>query len=172
MKPQIVLMVPLGDAPANTPGYPSQGLPAPPNYPSQGLPGAPAYPSTGPGFPTHPIAPGGQPGLPSQGLPAPPIDPSWGVTPPVDPGYGIPDISQGRPDNTLPLPPESPAQPGQIYPPITELHTKTAMLAWLPGYGHRWVVLDPALQPDQGLPSTPPNMPAQPLPHQSPPRRR
>ena len=176
MKPQIVMIIPLGEAPAGPggPNYPSQGPGFPTQLPMPGGPGQPAYPSQGPGFPTPPIAPGGHPGspnVPSQGLPTPPVDPSWGVTPPVDPGYGRPDISEGRPDNTLPLPPESTAPPGQIYPPITELHTKTVMLTWLPGYGYRWVVVDPSLQPGHDLP-VPPNQPAQPQPHQGRPVRR
>lgn len=159
MRPQIVMLIPLGESPTEPPRWDTFPKPLPPGSgrPDQGLPG-------------H--------GHPDQSLPMPPVDPSWGVTPPVDPGYGRPawgpvdpGYGQGggpvdpgygnrppvdpgygrpaglRPDNSLPLPPESTVPPGSIYPPVTQLHTKTAVLAWLPGYGARWIVLGPSATP-------------------------
>lgn len=82
-----------------------------------------------PGHPAHPIAPGGRPrppGRPDQGLPG---------------GGGVPD--QGLPGG--------PPTAGQL--PTTQ---KFVVVALIPGYGVKYIVVDPSLRPDQGLPETQP----------------
>jgi len=175
MRPQIVLLIPLGDSP----GHPDQGLPPIPGMPvrpDQGLPGQPPRPSQGPGFPTHPIhlpplppgstLPPGLGGTPEHpiyhppvagqgpGFPTNPIAPggqppgTWGGVAPPYPDQGLPGGgSPGSPTHPIILPgsPEHPiaSPPGQVWPPIAELHTKTVTLAWLPGYGYRWITVEP-----------------------------
>src|SRR4029079_18940306 len=47
-------------------------------------------------------------------------------------------------DNTLP------GQPGR---PNNDLPSQTYwVIVWVPGYGYRYVAVDPSLKPDQGLP--------------------
>lgn len=89
---------------------------------------------------------------------------------PVDPGYGG-GISGGHPSNELPPPPGQPghpiipgtpdrpieAPPGTIWPPLPPSVGGDDGLVWalvaIQGYGHRWVVIDTNLQPDNSLPS-------------------
>jgi hypothetical protein len=171
MRPQIVLMIPLGDSP----GHPDHGLPGVPARPDQGLPGQPPRPSQGPGFPTQPIhlpplPPGGAlpPGLggtpehpiyhppvagQGPGFPTNPIAPGGqppGIWDPGHPDQGLPgqppiaSTGPGFPTHPIVLPPGSPEPPpGSVWPPIAGLHTKTVTLAWLPGYGYRWITVEP-----------------------------
>jgi hypothetical protein len=146
MRPQIVMIIPLGDAPGNVPGYPDHTLPGVPARPDHSLPGHQPHPDHG--------LPGHQPGIDNSLPPLPP-----GTTPP--PNYP----SQGGPFPTHPinLPGTPNVPPGQIWPPVTELHTKTWTLAWLPGYGWRWLTVDPP-RPGHELPPGTPVRPTQPLP--------
>jgi hypothetical protein len=153
MRPQIVMLIPLGDAPVD-PGF-GGGIPG--MRPDQGLPGHerptdPGYgrPGVGAGHPDAGLP--GQGGHPGHALPMPPVDPAWGTpAPPVDPGHGQGHPVGPRPGNELPdapvtkpLPPTSPGQPGQIYPPIHGgIPGKSLALVWLVGHGYRWVVLGP-----------------------------
>jgi formin 2/diaphanous 1/splicing factor 3A subunit 2 len=133
-------------APGGQPGRPDQGLPPP------GWPGGPHVPSQGPGFPTNPIAPGGQqPGIDNSLPPLPP-----GTSPP-----NVPSTGPGFPTHPINLPGTPNAPPGQIWPPVADVHTKTWTLAWLPGHGLRWITVEPP-RPDQGLPPGMPGQPARP----------
>jgi hypothetical protein len=141
MRPQIVMLIPLGEAPVG----PDNALPGMGGRPDQGLPG---YGHPDQGLPGH--------GHPGNALPIPPVDPAWGTpAPPVDPGHGQGHPQGPRPGNELPgtpvtkpLPPESTAPPGSIYPPIQGGPAGKALaLVWLVGHGYRWVVLG---APDAG----------------------
>jgi len=131
---------------AQPPNVPTHPIVLPPLPPGSELPpnvgGTPEHPiyyppgaSQGPGFPTNPIAPGGPP----LGI--------WGGAP-AYPDHALP----GQPPHVshpivLPDTPEHPiAQPpGQVWPPIASLHTKTITLAWLPGVGYKWIVVEPSV---------------------------
>jgi hypothetical protein len=159
------------------PGYPDQGLPGiegpvdpgygigierPSHLPSFGGPVDPGY-----GVPLPPVVDNGLPpihGHPDQGLPP---------TYPVDPGYGIPTVPGIWPKPPLPgvWPPPRPvypshpiyptdtpehpiaAPPGSVWPPLPpDIGGKILAFCWLVGIGYRWVVIDPSLKPDIGLP--------------------
>jgi hypothetical protein len=111
------------------PGY---GVPIPP--PGVWPPPVPSHPIViappdtppgaiwpAPGLPTHPIAGGGMPPRPDQGLP------------PVTPG---------GPDQGLPRPPGMPAHPISGVP-----SGKYWVIVIIPGYGWRYVCIDPSLTP-------------------------
>ena len=142
-------------APGGSPGHPAHPIALPPLPPGMPLPpglgGTPEHPiylppgaRQGPGFPTNPIAPGGpppggvMPPYPDQGLPWTPGHPAHPIAPGGSPGVPThPIILPGTPEHPIAAP------PGQVWPPITELRAKTVTLAWLPGYGYRWVVVEP-----------------------------
>lgn len=116
---------PPGVWPPPTVGHPIQPLP-----PTDGTPPGTIWPS--PGRPSHPIA-----------------------RPPVRPDQGLPG-APGHPDQGLPGTPGGPAvsppQPGHLPAPTP---TKFWVVAGIPGYGWRYVCVDPTLRPDQGLPGGP-----------------
>lgn len=97
-----------------------------------------------PGEPTHPIAPGGgdEEVWPDPGHPAHPIeipDPPPGIWPPPTPAHPIVPI----PPTVSPQPP-----PGEIWPPVDGASPgKFVVLAYIPGYGVKYVVIDPSLKP-------------------------
>lgn len=150
-------------------------------HPDQGLPGGggpvdPDYGIDEGGRPTHPIElPDPPPGIwppPTVGHPIQPLPPTDGTPPgtiwpsPGHPAHPLPrpPVSGGRPDQGLPGGPEvQPPQPGQPLPtpPGTPGHlpaptpTKFWVVAGIPGYGWRYVCVDPTLKPDQGLPGGP-----------------
>jgi hypothetical protein len=136
--------------------HPEHGLPpGPPGAPDQGLPGEGAG-DPGYGYPESPIDPGWE-------LPAPPP----GVWPPPVPAHPIvpapPDVPPGAiwppPAPAFPwLPPT--AAPGEPAHPITTPPAKFWIVAGIPGYGWRYVCVEP--QP--GHPIAPPSGPA-PTPH-------
>jgi hypothetical protein len=75
----------------------------------------------------------------------------------------------------LPVPPASPEHPialppGSVWPPLPPDGGSgvVVVLAWVPGVGYRWVVIDTSQQPDQGLPGAP-VAPDQGLPQPQPP---
>jgi hypothetical protein len=111
-------------------------------------------------------------GHPDQGLP--------GIDEPVDPDYGIPEEGEPPPgvDNELPspppgiwpgphpghpivpVPPDMPEEPppGSIWPkPPGAPSGNFVVIAWIPGHGWKYVVVDPSTwpHPDQGLPAPP-----------------
>jgi hypothetical protein len=172
-----------------SPGGPDQGLPIPPVYPSHPLPPVEGPVDPGYGVPLPPVVDNGLPNIPGYHpgggpiRPTYPVDPGYGV--PITPGVwpsppvGIwpppqpvfpahPIYPGGGPDNTLPVPPGSPSHPivlppGSVWPPLPpQVQGKILAFCWLVGIGYRWVVIDPSLKPDIGLPgsgnkpSTPP----------------
>jgi hypothetical protein len=161
--PILAIVIPLGgNIPGLTPGYP---LPGAPGHPSGGFPIAPGHPSGG--FPVAPALPGhdlpwapARPGhdLPGGSFPPSPTDPEWGVGAPPHPWLpGYVDLKPGHPDNALPpvastKPPADPP-PGTVWPPLPEGAPvgKCALIAWIPGVGRRYVVVDIAATP----PATP-----------------
>jgi len=175
----LVYMIPIHGAP---PGWDTFPKPQPPGQPPVvGHPEFPTHPIALPPLPPGMPMPPGLGGTPENPIyyppqvwPQPPhgggpVDPGWGVRPPVDPGYDRPE--GGRPDHGLPKPPSpgapthpivipgTPANPiatppGQVWPPLTDLRTKSWTLAWLPGYGYRWVSVEPA-PPRPGQPIAP-----------------
>jgi hypothetical protein len=154
------LLIPLG----GLPGLPDNSLPGVPVGPAHpivlpplppgvelppGLGGTPEHPiyyppvaGQGPGLPSNPIAPGGQPpGIwggpplyPDQGLPGRPPVPGW-------PSHPI--ILPGTPEHPIA------GEPGQVWPPLVGVQTAAIALAWLPGYGWRWVRVDPTVNPTE-----------------------
>lgn len=129
---------PLPEPPPGIWPPPTISHPIVPVPPGLDLPPGTIWPS--PGHPAHPIAPGGRPrppGRPDQGLPSQP-----GV-----PGQGLP------PQPGQPLP----GQPPEVSHPIVS--QKFVVVALIPGYGIKYIVVDPSLRPDQGLPETQPPMP-------------
>jgi hypothetical protein len=147
--------LPEGEGPVD-PGYdigierPDQGLPPPP--PGIWPPPVPAHPivpippggSTpppgtiwpSPGHPAHPIA--GNPPRPDQGLPTPPA-----------PGQP-PRPDQGLPPTGMDPHPSHPIATGTYW-----------CLVYLPGFGWKYVVVDPSLTIDNALPGPQPT----PTPH-------
>jgi len=139
MKPMVCLVIPLGGMPDNTlPGVPPGMWPGGGDISTLPAPGRPGYPSTGP------VRPGR----------------------PVDPGYGIGDIGVGGgpavppggvavPPIALPpelWPPAATLPPGEVMPPIAEVPPgvwppppppQGFVLAYLPGYGWKYVKLPP-----------------------------
>lgn len=128
---QIVMLVPLGEMGAVDPGY---GRPGGGGHPDQSLPWAPGHPSHG--LP-------GQGGHPGHGLPEGPPAHPW-----------LPGMIDGRPDNTLPLPPVDGTPPPPagtkpplgIWPPLPPsvspgLH---AILVWISGLGYRYAIVEVA----------------------------
>lgn len=108
------------------------------------------------GSPEHPIAPEEEPidpgygieegaeGFPDQPLPEPPP----GIWPGPTPGHPIVPVPPGTPENPIALP------PGMIWPPpsrpehpIQVPPQKALMLVYVPGYGVKYVVVDPSLRP-------------------------
>jgi hypothetical protein len=156
------------------PGHPDQGLPDPeapvdPGYgvddthPDQGLPPEVGVWPPIPGRPDHPIVlpppvitpkpPGGKPPV----VWPPQIDNSLPEPPPgIWPPPGAPDNSLPPTPGQLPVFPDSPGEPGTIWPPLPVMPDEGNLLVivWVPGVGYRWAVVDPTLKPDQGLPPT------------------
>lgn len=93
------------------------------------------------------------PGRPDQGLPRPPrpTDPGWGVEGPGDPPPGVwPGPSPEHP--MVPVPPGDQTPPGTIWPsPGTPEHPvysqKLWLIAYVPGYGYKYICVDPSLTP-------------------------
>lgn len=110
-------------------GRPDQGLPGEQPGIDNSLPTPPPgiWPPPVPAHPIVPVPPGGSvpPGV------------IWPPVNPPRPDQGLPG-QPPRPDNTLPG-----QQPGS---------QKYWVVVWIPGYGYRYVVVDPSLKPDQGLP--------------------
>jgi hypothetical protein len=118
---------------------PDNSLPTPPNVwpkPPVGI-----WPPPQPIYPSHPIYPGGRPSHP--------IAPGGGggekPEHPIAPG--------GGPEHPIELP------PGSVWPPLPpEIKGKILAFCWLVGIGYRWVVIDPSLKPDIGLPGDQPGI--------------
>jgi hypothetical protein len=144
-------------------------------HPDQGLPDieSPVDPDYGVGAerPSHPIVirpPGGPVTIwpPSVDNSLPPLPPGFwgGVAPPsVDNTLPVPPVAGNLP--VFPGTPEHPiaAPPGTIWPPLP-VHLPSPpsgspdnllVIVWVPGVGYRYVVVDPSLHPDQGLPPHP-----------------
>ena len=108
-----------------------------------GKPGKPGG-LPGPGEPTHPIEPGdgGEEIDEIPGEPAHPIeipDPPPGIWPPPTISHPIVPV----PPNLNPPPPA-----GEVWPPIEGAPpSKFFVLAYIPGYGVKYVVVDPSLKP-------------------------
>jgi len=142
------------------PGSPDNSLPGGGGYPDNSLPGSQpgidnSLPMPPPGVwpppvPAHPI------------VPAPPGTPPGQIWPPVGssgrPDQGLPP-SSGRPDQGLP-PTGSPGAPSH---PIATPPSTFWVVAGIPGYGWRYVAVDPSLRPDNSLPISP-GHPSQGLP--------
>jgi hypothetical protein len=133
--------------------YPDQGGPG-------GRPGRPERPGHLPGWGRPPGRPGNRPPGSWGGRP---VDPGWGVDEgdggdhiwPFPPGSGLPPVP-GQP-----LPPVDPP-PGTIWPPLppnVDIHGKLLLLAWIPGVGNRWVVVNVPEPPAGGIGGTPPQRP-------------
>lgn len=153
------------------PGYGIPGFPGRPVDPGWGVPGSPGHPSQG--LPGGPWSPGG--GHPSQGLPWPgfPGHPSQGLPfpgRPVDPGWGV--GGPGTPDQPIVLPPGSEVPPDMIWPPAPPTlpgqppskpvvpPDKLAILIFVLGVGHKWMVIDKSSLPAPGQPlPVPPGVP-------------
>jgi hypothetical protein len=151
------------------PDYPDQGFN--PDYPDQGgpggRPGRPERPGHLPGWgrPERPERPE-RPGRPGNRPPG-----SWGGRP-VDPGYGV---DEGGGDHIWPFPPGSglPPAPGQPLPPVDpppgtiwpplppdiDVHGKLLLLAWIPGVGNRWIIVNVPEPPAGGIGGRPPDRP-------------
>jgi hypothetical protein len=145
--------------PGGSPGSPDNSLPGGPNYPSHGLP-SPGHPSQGlpkpppgvwpPPIATHPIVPA-RPGTPP-GTIWPPVNPDR-------PNQGLPGGSGGSPDNTLPEEqpepdntlPKPPGYPDQGLPGSQTYW----VVAGIPGYGWRYIAVDPSLTIGYPLPPAP-----------------
>jgi hypothetical protein len=137
---------PVEGGPPISPGHPDAGLPIPPGHVGGGPmpPSRPADPGYGQGrplpphmWPSPPVTtwPPPQPVYPALPIYLPPGHASGGPVPPgqpVDPGYGI----------------EMP--PGSVWPPLPGIGGKVIALVWIPGYGYRWVVIDPSLEINAG----------------------
>jgi len=137
----------------------------------------------GGGSPEHPIAPGGEGpvdpgwGIPEGGSPEHPIAPQppgfWGgvappwvdnTLPPSPPGIW-PPATPAHP--IQPLPPEEEGQPGTpthpiyepgtIWPPVNGPEGKFLVVCWVPEFGWKYVIVDPSLKPDNGLPEEQPH---------------
>ena len=87
-------------------------------------------------------------------LPGPPP----GIWPPPE----APDNSLPPTPGHLPVFPGTPGEPGTIWPPLPVRPDNSLpgpenflVIVWVPGVGYRWVVVDPSLKPDQGLPPHP-----------------
>ena len=96
------------------------------------------------GFPFYPIGPvrPGRPARPDQGLPVSPgrpARPDQGLpgSPPA-PDQGLPPGSPGAPDRGLP-----PGSPGSPQHPIATPPIKFWIVAGIPGYGWRYVCVEP-----------------------------
>jgi hypothetical protein len=131
--------------------HPDQGLPGGGLYPDQGLPIPPPgiWPPPTVSHPIVPIPPGSE--VPPGTIWPPPGGPLY-------PSHGLPG-EPPRPDNTLPGQPPRPDNtlPGQPGHPDNALPSqKFWIVAGIPGYGWRYVCVDPSLRPDQGLPPQPP----------------
>lgn len=101
-----------------------------PARPDQGLPGGEGRP-VDPDFGIDEDG-GIYPGLPGQPLPEPPP----GIWPPPTPDVPI----QPLPPGGLPIP------PGSIWPPTPGVPpSKFVVVVWIPRYGYRYTVIDPAL---------------------------
>lgn len=116
----------------------------------------------GGGTPEHPIAPPGEEVDPGYGVelplgPSHPIElpePPPGVWPPPTPSHPIVPIpptkpgEEGKPGQLPSLPPGTiwppPGKPDQ---PIALPPGKFAVLVIVPGYGYKYVIVDPSLKP-------------------------
>ena len=95
-----------------------------------------------------------RPGRPDQGLPPGEdiVDPGWGIDEGEPPQVEPPDPDEAPPGlwppptvghPIEPLPPGSQVPPGSIWPrPPGAPPGKFVVLAWVPGYGYRYVVVD------------------------------
>ena len=111
------------------------------------------------GTPEHPIAPPGEPVDPDYGIdegfqPEHPIElpePPPGIWPPPTvehPIVPIPPPSPGAPGNLPSLPPGTIwPSPGKPEHPIAMPPGKFVVLAIVPGYGVKYIVVDPSLKP-------------------------
>jgi hypothetical protein len=136
-------------------GHPDQGLPEPepPVDPGYGLEAPVGIWPPDPAHPEHPIV------LPPPVIWPPHPQPPPVVWPPVidntlpapPPGIWPPP---GAPDNSLPptpgqLPvfPDSPGEPGTVWPPLPVRPEpgNYLVICWIPGVGYRWVVVDLSL---------------------------
>lgn len=174
MRPQLCLVIPVGDSWPQQPGHPDHSLPGGGGRPDNSLPALPPVdPSWGVTPPTDPGWGQGHPGgHPGNALPGAPVDPGWGGgwgggDHPWRPGMaggGHPSHPIYHPDKpvAMPLPPGNTAPPGTIYPPLPPgAPPKMAVLVWIVGIGYRWAVVSNT--PDQSLPGQPAR-PGQPLP--------
>lgn len=95
---------------------------------------------------------------PGHGLPWPerPVDPGYGVEgpevePPEEPPPGVwPGPSPEHP--IVPVPPGDETPPGTIWPspgtPEHPIHSqKLWLIAYVPGYGYKYICVDPSLMP-------------------------
>ena len=166
MRPQICLLVPLGEGPVD-PGFgrpggggavdPGWGV-TPPTDPGYGRPAWGGHPDQG--LPGH--------GHPDQGLPGGghiSTGPVWGGRPDNSlPGGGHPSTGPvwgGRPDNSLPVPPPEGSPPVEIWPPrpttwppqtgggveisnpivLPAPPEGTVVLVWIAGVGYRYATI-------------------------------
>jgi hypothetical protein len=137
------------------PGY-GQGHPRPPHV-GGGSAVPPGHVSGGPVPPERPTDPGYD-----QGRPVPPHmwpDPPVHVWPPLQPVYpALPIYLPPGHVSGGPVPPERPTDPGyglelppgSVWPPLPGIGGRILCLVWIPGYGYRWVVLDPSLEINAG----------------------
>lgn len=156
--------------------------PVDPNTPDQGLPGG-GWQS--PGRPDHDLPPETDPpaglwpplptDLPTQ-LPSigwkpgtiwPPLVDNTLPTPPPEVGGGPvepPPVVGGGPAEPPPVVGGGPVEPpptvggGPVTPPTPSPSKVVVLLAWVPGHGFRWVVVDLSLTPDNSLPAPPPTV--------------
>jgi len=104
-------------------------------------------------------------------VPAPPGTPPGTIWPPVNPdrpNQGLPGSSGGRPDNSLPgsqpgvdntLPGGGGGRPDNALPGSTTYW----VVVWIPGYGYKYVTVDPTLQINAGPAQRPPVASNQPV---------
>lgn len=143
--------------------------------PGQGLPGGggPVDPGWGvdegerpeveppePGEPTHPWVPPSVGIWPSPGRPSHPIywpipKPPVGIWPPPTPEHPIqpvpPENGGGEGGGTKPIDPDARPEhpiyePGTVWPPPNAVG-KFVVLAWIPGQGWKYIVIDASLKP-------------------------
>jgi hypothetical protein len=159
--------------PPGSPGAPDQGLPEPPPYPDQGLPGM-EYPDQGLPLPPPGVWP--PPTISHPIIPAPPGTPPGAIWPPPTPAYPWlpPTGAPGEPAHPI-----QPVPPGPAHP-IATPPDKFWIVAGIPGYGWRYVCVEPQAGhpivypppgPDQGLPPGSPGSPAHPIDPVASPRR-
>lgn len=155
-----------GDRPDNAlpgaegPVDPGYGISA--DYPDNSLPMPPpgVWP---PPVPAHPI------------VPAPPTTPPGTIWPPMNPVYpdqGLPGAGGAPPHPDQGLPTPQPPTGGVPHPshPIAGVPQQYWVVVWVPGYGYKYVCVDPSLTPSHPIAmppaeTKPPSTTPVPTPH-------